>query len=103
MLKFARTALLAFGLAATAATALPLGSTRYVDEKSGYVVETRDVGGWLRISGRHPETGKTFRVKVSKSGRVVGIWDGKAVDYVMGDTPSDVQLAQASAAGAGAR
>ncbi|MFC3712167.1 hypothetical protein ACFOMD_06280 [Sphingoaurantiacus capsulatus] len=104
MFQTARLALLALAFTANAATALPLGSTRYVDEKSGYVVETRDVGGWLRISGRHPDTGKTFRVKVSKGGRVVGTWDGKAIDYVMGTAPSDVQLAEAAtASGAGAR
>lgn len=105
MFKFARTALLALAFTATAATALPLSSDRYVDEKSGYVVETRDVGGWLRISGRHPESGKTFRVKVSKAGRVVGTWNGKAIDYVMNEASSDVQIAEAaasSAAGAGA-
>ncbi|MDO9488507.1 MAG: hypothetical protein Q7J32_09060 [Sphingomonadaceae bacterium] len=103
MLKLVRTTMLALAFTATAAGAFPSYSSRYLDDKSGYLVETRDVGGWLRIAGRHPESGKTFKVKVSPAGRVVGTWDGKAVDYVMGAKSTDVQLAQAAATSAGGR
>lgn len=101
MLKLVRSTMLALAFTATAAGAFPNYSSRYVDDKSGYVVETRDIGGWLRIAGRHPENGKTFKVKVSPAGRVVGTWNGKAIDYVMGTRATDVQLAQAAAANAG--
>lgn len=100
MLKLVRAAAVLLGLTATAAGALPMYSSRYVDDKSGYVVETRDGGGWLHVSGRHPDSGASFKVKVSRAGRVVGTWNGKAVDYVIGDKP-DVQLAQAAAAAGG--
>lgn len=103
MSKLIRSTMLALAFTATAAGALPTNGSRYVDEKSGYVVETRDTGGGLRISGRHPETGKTFKVKVSRAGRVVGEWNGKPVDYVMGTTRADMQLAAASAASAGGK
>lgn len=101
MLKLIRSTMLVLALTATAASALPTNGSRYVDEKSGYVVETRDTGAWLRITGRHPETGKTFKVKVSRAGRVVGDWNGKPVDYVMGATRSDMQLAAATASAGG--
>lgn len=103
MLKLVRTTMLALAFTATAAGAFPHYSSRYVDDKSGYVVETRDVGGWLRVSGRHPESGKTFKVKVSPAGRVVGTWDGHPVDYVMGSGAASLQLAQAAAANAGGK
>lgn len=102
MSKLIRSTMLVLAFTATATGALPTNGSRFVDEKSGYVVETRDTGAGLRISGRHPETGKTFKVKVSRAGRVVGEWNGKPVDYVMG-TRSDVQLAAASAASAGGK
>lgn len=102
MLKLVRSAMLALAFTATAAGAFPTYASRYVD-KSGYVVETRDAGGWLRVSGRHPESGKTFKVKVSPAGRVVGMWDGKPVDYVIDDEPAKVQLSQAAATSAGGR
>lgn len=101
MLKLVRTTMLALAFTATAAGAFPTYSSRYTDDKSGYVVETRDVGGWLRVAGHHPETGKTFKVKVSPAGRIIGTWDGKAVDYVMGAKSTSVQIAQAASASAG--
>jgi hypothetical protein len=103
MLKLVRSTMLALAFTATAAGAFPTYASRYVDDKSGYVVETRDVGGWLRVAGRHPETGKTFKVKVSPAGRVVGTWDGKAIDYVMGAKAAKVELAQTASASAGGR
>jgi hypothetical protein len=103
MLKLIRATLLVASVAASAAHALPVYSSRFVDDKSGYVVQVRDVGGALRLSGRHPESGATFRLKVSTAGRVVGEWNGKPVDYVLGAGRSDVELAQATAAAAGAR
>lgn len=102
MSKLVRSAMLALAFTATAAGAFPNYASRYVD-KSGYVVEARDAGGWLRVSGHHPESGKSFKVKVSPAGRVVGTWDGKPVDYVMDGERTQVALAQSAAASAGAR
>lgn len=103
MIKLARLSILAAGLVAAAAGAYPTMSSRFVHDASGYVVETRDLGGSLRISGRHPETGKTFKVKVSGNGHIVGTWEGRPVDYVLGAARSDVQMARAAAAGAAAK
>lgn len=88
--------------ASSAAMAAPGFTDRFVDAKSGYVVETREVGSWLKLKGRHPDSGSTFRLKLSASGRVTGQWDGKPVDYRLGDKAPDVGLAARDAYPAGA-
>jgi len=92
--------LLAGTIAISGASASPLAIDRFVHEKSGYVVETREVGSWLKVTGRHPQTGKTFALKVARSGRVSGVWEGRPVAFRVGETPPPVELA---AAGAGAK
>lgn len=88
--------------ASSAAMAAPGFTDRFVDAKSGYVVESREVGSWLKLKGRHPESGSTFRLKLSSSGRVTGQWDGRPVDYRLGDKTPDVGLAARDAYPAGA-
>lgn len=102
MRNFLRSAAFGLVLVSTGASALPLYKDRFVDAKSGYIVERQDVGSWMKLTGRHPATGSTFRLKVSRHGRVTGLWDGRPVDFVVGDKSADVQLAKADAA-AGAR
>jgi hypothetical protein len=89
-----------FGLVLVSAgtSALPLYKDRFVDAKSGYIVESQEVGSWMKLAGRHPATGSTFRLKVSRHGRVTGLWDGRPVDFVLDDKSADVQLAEAAAA-----
>lgn len=83
-------------IASTAATALPFPVTdRFVDDKSGYVVTVHDLGSKMRLRGRHPTTGQTFNIAVSRSGKVRGTFEGKPVAFVMGATSNTEQLATA--------
>lgn len=92
-------AALIIGTAATSAGANPLHRDRFVDAKSGYVVETREIGGTLRITGRHPQSGRTFALKVLSHDRVTGTWNGRPVSFRLGEDPN-VELATAAPAGA---
>ena len=96
MRNFPRFAAFGLVLASTGASALPLYKDRFVDAKSGYIVESQEAGSWMKLTGRHPDRGSTFRLKVSRQGRVTGLWEGRAVDFVLGARPTDVQLAEAS-------
>lgn len=102
MRNFTRSAMLGLVVIASGASALPLYRDRFVHEKSGYVVETQEVGTGMKLTGRHPVTGSTFRLKVSRSGKVTGLWNGRPVEFVLDKTATDVQLAKASIEGAGA-
>lgn len=98
MRNFIRSAILSLVVVSAGTSALPMFKSRFVDAKSGYIVESQDVGSWMKVSGRHPATGSTFRLKVSRHGRVTGLWDGRPVDFVLGDKSADVQLANVDAA-----
>lgn len=101
MRNFLRSAALAILLVSTGASALPLFKDRFVDAKTGYIVESQDSGSWMKLSGRHPETGATFRLKVSRAGKVTGLWNGRPVAFVLGAKPSEVELAAASVEASG--
>ena len=75
-------------------------SDRFVHDKSGYIVESRKVGASLKVTGRHPETGKTFALKVSRGGQVSGVWDGRQVAFKIGGASQTAELAAAVGAGA---
>lgn len=98
MRNFLRSAVLGLLLVSIGASALPLYKDRFVDAKSGYIVESQHVGSSMKLTGKHPTTGSTFRLKVSRQGRVTGLWDGRTVDFVLGAKPADIQLAGADAA-----
>ena len=98
MRNFTRSAVFGLLLVSTGASALPLFKDRFVDAKSGYIVESQHAGSWMKLAGRHPETGSTFRLKVSRQGRVTGLWEGRPVDFVLDEKSAHVQLAEATAA-----
>ncbi len=98
MRNFLRFAASGLVLVSTGASALPLYKDRFVDAKSGYIVESHHVGSSMKLIGKHPTTGSTFRLKVSQQGRVTGLWDGRTIDFVLGAKPADVQLARTDAA-----
>lgn len=104
MRLFIRSAMIGLTLSSTLAGAMPLYRDHFVHEKSGYVVDTRTVGGTMRLTGRHPTTGATFKLKVLASGRVTGSWNGAPVNFVMNQAKSPAEFDMASIQGsAGAK
>ena len=92
-MKILKTAALLLLLAGTAAQAEPYVTDRFVDAKSGYVVDVDRAGDRMLLNGRHPATGATFRLRVSSAGNVTGVWDGKRIDYKMASNRAPNELA----------
>lgn len=68
-------------------------SDHFKHEATGYIVHSRSSGDTLILSGRHPVTGATFKVKATEAGRITGTWEGRRIDFVMQEKPDAVQSA----------
>ena len=103
MRKFTRSAILALVLVSTGASALPRYKDRFVHAKSGYVVvvERQEIDSPMVLTGRHPATGSSFRLQVSRQGKVTGIRDGRPVDFALGDKPGEAPLVTAAVEASG--
>jgi hypothetical protein len=68
-------------VAAPAAVAFP-DTVRFTHEQTGFTVIKRGARtGNLQLSGTNARTGETFKVRVSRSGRVTGTYKGQPVDF----------------------
>ncbi|MHB9880038.1 hypothetical protein ACSMXM_10280 [Pacificimonas sp. ICDLI1SI03] len=67
------------------AQSAPGGSRiNFTEEATGYEVDGhRHPSGRLCLTGQHPETGETFKLRVSSSGFVRGTFAGREVSYRM--------------------
>jgi len=70
---------------AAPATALPL-ATKFVHAETGYVIRVVDTGSRQIISGRHPTSGESFRLRVLDR-QVSGNWNGRPVSFRLGEAP----------------
>lgn len=84
--------------AVPAAAAGPLETTRFsfTEPQSGYDVRARrNAAGTMYLHGEHPQTGETFKLRVSSAGRVTGEFAGRDVDYMLGEGQAATLLAAA--------
>ena len=67
----------------------------FTHASTGYEVSgRRTASGVLYLKGENPDTGKTFKVRVSRKGHITGTWEGASVNRWVGDAETPELLAQ---------
>lgn len=85
-------------LAAAPAAALPGDTDSFLDAKTGYRVDISHQGDVMVLDGINRQSHGRFHIAVAPGGRVKGVYEGRKIDYVMGEAAMrDTQVADNSA------